>query len=201
MCPRIVDKENKKQEILEAAIRVFARHGIANTKMIHIAGEAGIGKGTIYEYFRSKEEIIRVAFQNFMSKMDAAGSAQLEKFTDPVDKLSHIVDGWMNILADSYEESKVLVDFWAHSMRFDNDLGEFDLKDIVNNYRFFLAGIIEEGIAGGAIKPVDANAMASIIIGALDGLALHWIIGRDLFDLHAAVGLFKETTIESLRKQ
>ena len=66
MAPIIVDKELKKQDILVAALKVFARQGIAKTKMIDIAIEAGIGKGTIYEYFRSKEEVIRESFQAFL---------------------------------------------------------------------------------------------------------------------------------------
>ncbi len=200
MCPRIVDKDLKKQDILEASIRVFARLGIANTKMIDIAREAGIGKGTIYEYFRSKQEIIMAAFQDFMSKMDAAASDQLANVPDPVDKLSHIVDGWMNIVSEAYDEFRVLVDFWAHSLRMEEDMGEFDLRGIIQNYRTFLAGIIEEGIAGGTIKPMDAEVMASIIIAALDGLVLHWIIGRDSFDLHRAAELFKETTLGAMKK-
>jgi len=200
MAARIVDKELKKKGILEASIKVFARQGIARTKMIDIAHEAGIGKGTIYEYFRSKEEIIREAFGNFMSRMEAAGTDQLEKISDPVDKLSHIIDGWMNILSESYEESKVLIDFWAQSLRFENAIGVFDIKEILNNYRSFIADIIEQGISEGTIYPVEARLMASVIIGALDGLALHWLIGRDFFDLKKTVELFKEMTIEPLRK-
>ncbi|RMF59539.1 MAG: TetR/AcrR family transcriptional regulator, partial [Calditrichaeota bacterium] len=49
MSPKVVDKTAKRQEILDAALRVFARKGFKNTKMIDIAEEARIGKGTIYE--------------------------------------------------------------------------------------------------------------------------------------------------------
>ena len=201
MCPKIVDKEVKKQDILEASIRVFARQGIAHTKMIDIANEAGIGKGTIYEYFRSKEEIIKETFRNFMSKMDAAGADQLEQISDPVDKLCHIVDGWMSIFEGSYEESKMIIEFWAQSIRLENALEEFDGKEMINNFKIFLAGIIEEGMSEGTVHQVDADLMAAVIIGSLDGIALHWIIGRDSLDLKKAVELFKETTIEPLRKK
>ena len=57
MAPKIVDKEAKKTQIIIAATQVFSKLGVAKTKMIDIAQAAGIGKGTIYEYFRSKEEI------------------------------------------------------------------------------------------------------------------------------------------------
>ena len=60
--PKIVDKAAKKNEILLAAMRLFAEKGVVNSKMADIAIAAGIGKGTIYEYFRSKEEIFGEAF-------------------------------------------------------------------------------------------------------------------------------------------
>ena len=63
MSPKIIDKEAKKAEILQAAMQVFSRKGVAKTRMADIAVAAGIGKGTIYEYFRSKEEIFAAAFQ------------------------------------------------------------------------------------------------------------------------------------------
>ena len=58
--PKIVDKEAKKLDIVHAALKEFARRGVANTKMADIATAAGIGKGTIYEYFKDKNEMRRV---------------------------------------------------------------------------------------------------------------------------------------------
>ena len=53
--PKIVDKKKKREKILETAITVFAKRGIANTKITDIAEAAQVGKGTIYEYFHSKD--------------------------------------------------------------------------------------------------------------------------------------------------
>src|SRR3546814_8314834 len=55
--PKIVDKDAKRLSLIEAAAIVFAREGFARTKMAHIAAEAGVGKGTLYEYFASKNEL------------------------------------------------------------------------------------------------------------------------------------------------
>lgn len=200
MSPKIVDKESKKQDILDAAVKVFARQGISNTKMIDIAIEAGIGKGTIYEYFRSKEEIIKEAFRCYMAKLDEAAANRIGETSNPVDKICNVIDGWMDIVVSSYDESKVIIDFWAQCLRFDQVVKEFDLKELYNNYRTFLSEIIEQGISEGKIFTVDPNLLASVIIATLDGLFLHWIIGKDLFDLKDAVELFIKSTIEPLRK-
>jgi AcrR family transcriptional regulator len=61
--PKIIDKDEKKAEILRAAMQVFSQKGVAKTKMIDIAKCARVGKGTIYEYFDSKEDIFREAFE------------------------------------------------------------------------------------------------------------------------------------------
>ncbi|MBN2693554.1 TetR/AcrR family transcriptional regulator [bacterium] len=66
MSPKIVDKKAKKKIIMKHAIKIFAEKGYFQTKIIDIAKEAGIGKGTIYEYFRSKEEIISEAINMLM---------------------------------------------------------------------------------------------------------------------------------------
>jgi AcrR family transcriptional regulator len=67
MAPIVVDKAKKKTDILNAAIEVFATKGVANAKMNDIAIAANIGKGTIYEYFSSKEDIFSTAFHVFLN--------------------------------------------------------------------------------------------------------------------------------------
>jgi len=174
MSPKIVDKEVKKKEILESAIKVFARNGIANTKVVDIAIEADTSKGNIYTYFESKEEI----------------------------KLCNIVDDWMNTIKSSYEETKLFIYYWAEGEGegLKKQIDEYNLKELYNNYRFFLSGILEQGISEGRIYPVDTKLMASVIMGTLDGLILHWIIGKDIFDLNKAIDIFKKSIIEGLRK-
>jgi len=194
-----VDKEAKKKEILKSAITLFARNGIANTKISDIAIEANMSKGNIYTYFESKEEIIKEAIRNYMAKLDKAGADQVAGVGDPINKLCSIIDAWMNAIISSYEETKLIVFFWAEGLGLDNVIDGYNLKEVYNNYRFFLSGILEEGISDGKIYPVDTKLMASVIIGALDGLVLHWIIGKDIFDLEKAIDLFKKSTIETLR--
>ena len=191
MNPKIVDKEVKKKEILESAIKVFARNGIANTKVIDIAIEADTSKGNIYTYFESKEEIIKEAIRSYMVKLNKAGDGQMAEVDDPVNKLCNIVDDWMNTIKSSYEETKLFIYYWAEGEGLKKLIDEYNLKELYNNYRFFLSGILEQGISEGRIYPVDTKLMASVIMGTLDGLILHWIIGKDIF---------KKSIIEGLRK-
>ena len=69
-----MDKEAKKKEILKSAITLFARNGIANTKISDIAIEANMSNGNIYLYFESKEEIIKESIRSYLAKLDKAGA-------------------------------------------------------------------------------------------------------------------------------
>ena len=71
MAPKVIDKQEKRKQIIKAAIRVFARLGLPNTKMLQVAEAAGIGKGTIYEYFKSKDELFIAAFHAFIEESGA----------------------------------------------------------------------------------------------------------------------------------
>ena len=84
--PRSIDKQAKKQDIIKAAMKVFAQKGFANTKMADVAEMANIGKGTIYEYFKSKEEIFEFVFSHFMESMETSVARAIFKITDPVKK-------------------------------------------------------------------------------------------------------------------
>ena len=79
MSPKYVDKEEKKRDLLKAAMRVFAQRGVVNTKMADIALAAGIGKGTIYEYFRSKEDIFAEAYHLVFQGIEEKIGAVLDR--------------------------------------------------------------------------------------------------------------------------
>src|SRR3982751_6975677 len=81
---------DKRESILRAAIRVFARNGYFNSKVSDIASEAGIADGTVYLYFKSKEEILHSIFDRSMEEAIAEGRRQLENVNDPLEKLRRI---------------------------------------------------------------------------------------------------------------
>ena len=106
--PRIVDKEAKKLQILHVAMRVFARKGVVKTKMIDIATEAGIGKGTIYEYFRSKDAIFVSAFTYFFETMQAELKQALASEHNPVRQLQILAESTGELVGPIFQK----VIFW-----------------------------------------------------------------------------------------
>ncbi len=126
-----MDKKTKKELMLEAAYNLFLRHGFANTKIIDIAEGAGVGKGTVYEYFPSKEvlfaEVFKSKIMNDYKKVDGILSStcsaeekllnyarfesdNLKKFGDSLHLLPDMVMSTCSNLSDEFHRS--LYDLW-----------------------------------------------------------------------------------------
>ena len=198
MSPKIIDRENKKKEILIAAMGVFARQGVAKTKMIDIANEAGIGKGTIYEYYRNKDDIFIESFRYFMQQTETIVAKRLQNIQDPVAKLEGYVDGWLESLANSIDLVAIMMDYWAEGIRAKNEDTVFNLKKIYAEYRDAIRELLEEGMAMNQFRSMDTRTTASLLIGMLDGIALQWIMDRDLFQFTEIAEAMKKSFINGL---
>ena len=186
MAPRVVDKAAKKEYILQAAMKVFAQQGFGKTKMIDIATEAGIGKGTIYEYFSSKDEIFSNAYTYFIQGLEQEFTKAITETEDPADKIIAIINATVEGIVASADFVAIMLDFWAEGIRNHNhdEMNQLlDMKKMYSTYRTILVQIIEEGIAKGVFRKVDPISAASIIIGALDGIMLQWYMEPDLIEM------------------
>src|SRR5438132_10300364 len=85
--PVVIDK---REAILRAAIRVFAHNGYFNSKVADIAGAAGVADGTVYLYFKSKEEILHSIFDQNVAEAIAAARKLIEGLADPREKLRRV---------------------------------------------------------------------------------------------------------------
>ena len=199
MTPKIIDKEEKKQRILEAAIRVFAKFGVPNTRMSNIAQAAGIGKGTIYEYFRSKEDLFIAAFNAFVKQSNMRIEKQVHKIHDPEEKLRAYFRGWIEIVdSDVMELADIMLDMWAGGIRSTEGKDKFNLKGMYENYREQIVQILDEGIRQKKFKPMDTTIVSSIIIGTLDGLFIQWIMDRDIFQIREAMETLENIMVGGL---
>jgi len=201
--PKIVDKKAKKAEILKAAMGVFAQNGVAKTKIADIAKAAGIGKGTIYEYFRSKEDIFEKAFNSVFSNMETTLIEALKTADDPEEKLKIIIDVSLTCFVDSnYDFAGMMVDFWAEGV-WNKDakiLKIINLNKIYRDYRKLFSEILDEGIRKGIFKDIDTHSLSAILIAALDGIMLQWIMDRNLFDLRKVSDVMLDSFLNGIRK-
>ena len=103
MAPERIDKNIKRREILLAAMKVFGQKGLREAKVADIAAAAGIGKGTIYEYFKSREDIFNEVFLFMLAELGWDFEAELTSKRSPTVKLKRITSAIFSSLANISE--------------------------------------------------------------------------------------------------
>ncbi|MDH3890166.1 MAG: TetR/AcrR family transcriptional regulator [candidate division Zixibacteria bacterium] len=178
MSPKVVDKPAKRIEILRSAMAVCARRGVHNFKMIDIANSAGVGKGTLYEYFTDKEDLVSGCFDLFLDDYDVFLRARLAGIVDPVTKLEVMVKASFEFFVKNRESLDILFDFWAASVR--SHKGQPLMSGGSEGYSHVIdevGGMIREGIKKGVFRPVDPKLAANMLLALLDGLWLQSVMG------------------------
>lgn len=155
--------EARPQEILDAALALFAEKGFAATRMDEIATRAGVTKGTIYLYFESKEQIFRALVENSIGNALSQVSARVGEFKGASADLLRMVLGAvvdLIILSDRAVLPKVLI---AEAGNFP-EVVRFYRKNIIDKGLAMMSGIIERGMARGEFRRVNPEHVARLVI-------------------------------------
>ena len=181
MSPRPDVSTERKNQILNAAMRVFARRGFHKARMDDIAAESHLSKGALYLYFRSKDAIIQaLARKLFDVELRALRRAASERRPAPARLRAlarHVLDSislWQPFLP-------VLHEFYAFATR--PGPVRTALQDYYRQYSQALAALITEGIERGELCPGDPNLLARTVIAQFEGLLLLWVVAPQTFDL------------------
>jgi len=200
--PKIINKKRKKQQILEAAIEVFARKGFKETKISSIAENAGIGKGTVYEYFTSKDELFQNAFYLFMDEINNAIAEKIYNILDPMEKIKAFFNACIELLDSPLSDfMEVILDFWAEGIKNKDKEAGIDLKTMYEEYRLMIQNLLDDCIIQNKLRKVDTHITSSLIIGALDGLMIQWVVDKNVFDLKDGIKSLGDMVIDSLKIQ
>lgn len=171
---------DKRAAILRAAIRVFAHNGYFNSKVADIAREAGVADGTVYLYFKSKEEILHSIFNRGMEEAIADGRKQLEGISDAREKLRRIALLHLERLGADRDLAVVFQVELRGSTKF---MEEFSAAGFAE-YLGLIRSAIEEGQRAGVFRPqLNAKLLAKILFGALDEMATNWILSKRRYKL------------------
>jgi TetR/AcrR family fatty acid metabolism transcriptional regulator len=170
----------KRESILRAATRVFARNGYFNSKVADIAREADVADGTVYLYFKSKEEILHSIFEQNMAEAINAGRLLIEKISDPGEKLRRIAMLHLERLGADPDLAVVFQVELRGSTKF---MREFSAAGFAE-YLGLLRQTFEAGQRSGVFrKELNAKLVSKILFGALDEMATNWIISKRKYKL------------------
>ena len=180
MSPRPNVTDERKSQIIAAAEDVFTQKGFDEARMDDIAEETGLSKGTLYLYFKSKDDIIiaildRIFQREFKAfeQMDLSTISATEAINLFVDTVSKDIKIMLRLMPIAYE-------FLALAFR--NKTVQKALKVYVNHYMNILVPIIENGIASGEFKEVDPKEVAIAMGAVLEGTILIWVYDKSLVD-------------------
>lgn len=193
MVPR-KSKEVRINEITEAAIDVFLHKGYEGTTMESIAQKAGVSKGGLYHYFKSKDMILINANEKISKKVEELMETALES-SSAREGILYYIENYIRYWLDNPRETAFL--FLSMAKMLENpDLLKY-YKQYTADYITFFEGAFNMGIQLGEFKPHNAKASAVTLMAALDGVLGYMLFDEDLL-LDEVIQYFEEKFIKSI---
>ena len=165
--------EDKRRQLLDAAVRVFARKGFHASRVGDIAEEAGVAHGLLYHYFDSKDEVLEAVFRENWSVLVARIESVEESEEPALDQLRHIAAIILRTWLHLPDVVRVVVREFGRSPEVAARLGE--LVQPIHAIERVIARGVERGEFRRDIDPVFA---ATVVYGSIDELLTAWVLGR-----------------------
>jgi TetR/AcrR family transcriptional regulator, fatty acid metabolism regulator protein len=182
LSPRPQPPSDKREAILRAATQIFARHGFFQSQVADVARAAGVAAGTVYLYFRSKDDLLVSLFERTMREAIAEGRQALDGIVDPRQRLKTIARLHLTRLGRDRDLAVVFQVELRQSTKFMERFSSTYLRDYL--------GLIRETLADGQRSrhfraDLNPTIAAKVFFGALDEMATNWILSRRRYPLAA----------------
>ena len=170
----------KYQRILDAAVAVFAEKGFFTARISDIADRADVADGTVYLYFKNKEEILMTAINTAFDAFMRQARTELEKLASPADRLRRLAFLHLEALGSNRNLAVVFQMELRQSTRF---LSEFSHHHMIE-YLALARTAISDGQASGVFRPeMPAKVAANCFFGALDEMVTSWVLNQHEYRL------------------
>ncbi len=165
----------KHAQILDAAIVEIAQNGYHRTTVARIARRAGVADGTIYLYFKGKEDVLVAVFDRAMDRFISQGILELGQGDDAVTRLRDIVRLHLEQVGEDHDLAVILQVELRHSLHFLDIFSRTRLRD----YLEIITGVVVQGQNGGVFRQdLDPQLTARMIFGVLDQMATDWVLSQ-----------------------
>jgi TetR/AcrR family fatty acid metabolism transcriptional regulator len=172
--------DDKRKRILQAAVKVFARRGYFGARVSEIAKRAGVADGTIYLYFRNKEDILVRLFDEVMTEHLEKARAALRAVPGAPARMRAIAEHHLRVLGSNRDLAVVFQVELRQSVKFMERFTASWLQD----YFALVNQVIEEGQRDGSLRSdLPRKVATKAFFGALDEMVTSWIIGGKGYDL------------------
>ncbi len=173
---------DKYHRILEAAVKVFARQGFFQSTVAQIAKEAGVADGTIYLYFKNKDDILVQFFGYKAKQVFDRFRALVNQGDNAVEKLKNLIRGH---LGEFQRDRDMAVVYQAETRR-NSPLVKDQIKQMSKTYLDMLAEIVEQGQTEGHFrKDLYLGLVKRYVLGAVEEVINTWVLSGGKYDLES----------------
>ncbi|MBN1313161.1 MAG: TetR/AcrR family transcriptional regulator [Anaerolineae bacterium] len=198
MTPRPDVSEERKEQIIQAAINVFARRGIHEARMDDIVAETGLSKGALYWYFKSKDDIISaiadMLFDHELQKLEKLNCDDLPAH----DCLLKFLDVFIQDLRPMLTLRPVIFEFYALAFR--NKSVRQSMQQYLQRFTSIIEPVVLQGIESGEFAAGDARQATLAIGAALEGTLLLWAYAPDMVPVEQQLRASLDLTLKGLEK-
>lgn len=170
----------KREAILRAAIDVFAVRGFFNAQVADVARAAGVAAGTVYLYFRSKDDLLTSVFERSMKEALEEGKDAVADVTDPAERLRCFARVHLGRLGRDRNLAVVTQVELRQSVKFMERFSSSLFREYLNQIR---AAIVEGQRIGQFREDLNPTTAAKVFFGALDEMATNWVLSRRRYSL------------------
>ncbi len=198
--PKLVDKESRRREMAAGLIELFARKGYENSSIREITDVLGMGKGTFYDYFEDKEDLLNEMSRVVFATWDEFFKGKIAQISSPIEQLKTIIYEGAASAAMFEKYLMIYIDIWRLSVS-GPAFADFhrSFRRYLAAMRGVVAGIIDKCKNEGTIRDsVDSGALSTTIIAFLDGLCFHYLILKPSLDLSEAASSFYSTLLDGV---
>jgi AcrR family transcriptional regulator len=165
--------EDKRRQLLDAAVRVFARKGFHASRVGDIAEEAGVAHGLLYHYFKSKDQVLEAVFHENWSVLVARIESVEETDESAADQIRHIAAIVLRTWLHLPDVVRVVIQEFGRSPELAERIGELTRPIEV------LQRVIARGVQRGEFRAdIDPAFAATVVYGSIDELLTAWVLGR-----------------------
>ena len=171
---------DRPQQIIEAAVRIFARKGYYNSRVSDIAREAGLAAGTIYLYFRTKDDILVTLFREKMAHFVASLRKAIAAEPDAVAKIRRLVRLHFEMLEGDPDLAEVVQVELRQGQKFFRGASAHE----ISSYFALIGSVLEEGVTQGQLRPeLPIKVATKALFGAMDQMTTSWVLGKRAYRL------------------
>jgi TetR/AcrR family fatty acid metabolism transcriptional regulator len=189
------DKNSKYHLILEAAVKVFARFGFYQSTISQIAKEAGVADGTIYLYFKNKDDILVQFFSYRTKQVFERFRAEVSQAENSVDKLRRLIRRHLN----EFQRDRDMAVVYQVETHQNSRLAESQIREMSKMYQDLLSEIVEIGQQEGNIRRnLYVGLVKRFILGAVDEVINTWLHSEKEYDLGSMADPLVELFIKGI---